>query len=272
MGYQPGQPYRPITPDEGAGRKGCGCFAWGCLTVLVLLTLMVVGAFYWMRGFFYDLSTDKPASLPPVSATEQDYQAVRTKVEAFRSGVEGAAPLTPLELTADEINTFIAHDPSYKEIRDYFRVYIEGDTLGVVGSVPLETFGLSGRYLNGKASAKVSYDDRGLQIHITDLEYNGQRSEEILSQIRDTNLGDELVSRNPDMHEGLRNVSSISVQNGKLIIEGKPHSANSSGGGVGDRPAAEQAPSQQVPAAKPPTGSPQGVKKIPATREAGAGI
>ena len=84
---------------------------------------------------------------------------MHARVDAFRKALDSGKPSEPLVLDSDDINVLIADNP---DLQDKVHVDIEGDKVNGQVSFPLEGIGLpafKGRYLNGKATLKVSLED-----------------------------------------------------------------------------------------------------------------
>ena len=103
-----------------------GCFAKGCLTVVVvgfILGIMIGGlVWYGIRDLRPYLSR-QPAEIRVYPATEAQYQTLEAKIRDFVQTVNDGRQAT-LTLTADELNTLVARDPQYSSLRgkDFFAI------------------------------------------------------------------------------------------------------------------------------------------------------
>ena len=154
--------------------------------------------------------------MPPEQAKE-----LHARVDAFREALDSGKPTEPLVLDSDDINVLIADNP---DLRDKVHVDLEGDKVKGQVSFPLEGIGLpafKGRYLNGKATLKVSLEDGFLRVTLDALEVKGKPvPATFIDQLRTKNLAED-VSRNPENAEAIRKLESIQVEDGKVIIKAR---------------------------------------------------
>src|SRR5438046_4547864 len=102
-------------------RKGLGCFARGCLILLVFAIVLAIACFagvYWgfqrhsaiVHGIYWLAKThsiaEAPVSLPEFSASENQIQSVRERYQDLEQKTRAGQPVE-IELTADDINTLI---------------------------------------------------------------------------------------------------------------------------------------------------------------------
>src|SRR5205823_11974851 len=112
------------TQVEPPPKRGMGCFAKGCLTLIVLAILLVVigvGGTFWSVRHVY--LSDKPAPIPQtsppsetstvpaggtsVSTPSETSAAVRERLDTVKKAAR-AHEHTEVELTAADINALIA--------------------------------------------------------------------------------------------------------------------------------------------------------------------
>lgn len=108
------EPYPPATPYlQPPPRKGMGCFAKGCLVVLVVFMLLgvMLGGFGWyvFKGM-RDYVSQQPVPVRTYPATDEQYNAVLAKLQPFGQALNDGHAAT-LQLTADELNILIAKLP-----------------------------------------------------------------------------------------------------------------------------------------------------------------
>ena len=145
--------------DAPPPKKGLGCFARGCLILVVfgiVLALACVAGVYWglerhsaiVHGIYWLAKThsiaEAPAPVPEYTAS--DNQAVRERWEDFEEK-RRAGQSAEIELTADDLNSLIAAN---RTARWKAFVSMEENRLRLQVSVPLgEFFGSSRYYFNG---------------------------------------------------------------------------------------------------------------------------
>ena len=103
-------------------RKGLGCFARGCLILVVfgvVLALACLGGLYWglqrhsaiVHGVFWLAKThsisEAPAPVPEFAASEEQIQGTQERWQDFKQKARAGQP-AEIELTADDLNSLIA--------------------------------------------------------------------------------------------------------------------------------------------------------------------
>src|SRR5438105_5381044 len=133
-------------------QRGLGCFAKGCLILVVFFILLglafVAGTYYaakYLRTEYFSAHHDR---LPISQATVDEEQAVRTRWDAFEKAAH-ANQAARIELTADDLNALIASEP---KLHGNAYVTIEDNTAHLQLSMPSgKARRLNGRYLNARS-------------------------------------------------------------------------------------------------------------------------
>ena len=243
-----------IEPEQKKKKSGCGCFGWGCLTIIALIALVIVGIYYFVNKMVMEYTTDKPIALAEVTATPEEFDGVDEKLKHFVAGLKGTEPAVPLVLTDREINLYLINQPELNEISDKVRVKLDGDQIGVQVNVPLEEFGWAGRYVSGEGTLTASIENKDAVIKVKSLTLNGSTlPDEVMKKLQDENLAEELFKK-PEQKKLLEAVDLVIVKNGKLIIVGKKGVlAHTPSGGTDDSSAEDSdGPPQTEPVAVPP--------------------
>lgn len=142
-------------------RKGLGCFARGCLTLLIFAIVLSIAGFaglYWglhrnsalFYGSYWLAKTrslaQAPAPVPEFNASDQQIQLVQERWQDFEQKTR-AGQAAEIELSADDINALIA---TSEDARGKVFVSIDGNQLRIQASVPIEgLLGRPGYYFNG---------------------------------------------------------------------------------------------------------------------------
>ena len=142
-------------------RKGLGCFARGCLVLLIFAIVLAIAGFaglYWglhrnsalFYGSYWLAKTrslaQAPTPVPVFNASEQQIQLVQERWEDFEQKAR-AGQAAEIELSADDINTLIA---TSEDARGKVIVSIDGNHLRLQVSIPIGEFlGREGYYFNG---------------------------------------------------------------------------------------------------------------------------
>ena len=182
------------TGVEPPPKRGMGCFAKGCLILVVLAILVVVagvGGSYWSLRHIY--LSDKPAPIPEASAPSETSAAtpgetsaaapgetsdtVRERLDTLKSAAR-AHERTGVEFTAAEINALIAAN---RKSSGLAFVRIDGNVAQVQVSIPLErfdvpfrnAFGLGDRFLNATVSVVAPPGTNANNVQLSEVTLNG---------------------------------------------------------------------------------------------------
>jgi hypothetical protein len=212
---------------EAPPRKGMGCFARGCLIVLVFAIVLAIACFagmYWglhrhsalFYGSYWLAKTrslaEAPKPVPEFNASDQQTQNVRERWQDFEQKTRAGQP-AEIELSADDVNSLIATN---KDLRGKVFASIEGNQLHLQTSVPIGGFlGRPGYYFNGDVT----------------IELNGAQSLENPQFNRVTVNGEQVPNdflkwkyRSRRLHEYLADqrdaygVGTLEIRDGKLIL------------------------------------------------------
>jgi hypothetical protein len=181
---------------EPPPKRGMGCFAKGCLILIVLAILLVVvgvGGSYWSLRHVY--LSDKPALIPEASTPSETTGAatpgetsvatpskrtaavVRERLDTMKNAAP-AHERTGVELTAADINSLIA---SNRKSAGMASVSIDGNVAQVQVSIPLErldapfrnAFGPGQRYLNGTVTIVAPPGTNASNVQLSGVTVNG---------------------------------------------------------------------------------------------------
>ena len=181
-------------PVESPPKRGSGCFAKGCLTVIVLAILCVVigvgGTFWGVRNVYL---SDKPAPIPEAAAPTETSAAtlgetsaplpvqrsveVRERLDSMKKAGR-AHEETEVELSAADINALIAAN---RKSRGTASVGIDDTVLRAQFSIPLQrldvpfrkAFGLDNRYLNATITIVAPPGTNANSVQLSDVKLNG---------------------------------------------------------------------------------------------------
>jgi len=150
------------TPPPLPRQEGMGCFAKGCLVVVVgILLVGVVGVGAW---FFYGKAVAvftfaQPADIRIEQVSDADLGAAEQKLNRLRQATANNEETT-VEFTAAELNALIAREPLFAGMRNRVRVAIADSIMALEMSVPLDSAplpNLKGRWFNGTARLGFSF-------------------------------------------------------------------------------------------------------------------
>lgn len=212
-----------------------GCFAKGCLTVLVLGAFFIaaigVGGWFIYKKTVNNLTSYSPGDVQVEAPTPAQIQSA----ESTRAHLDEAIAReqeTTVEFTGPEINYLLARNPDLEFIRGRSRIEIADSVMTVTLSAPLNRLrlpGLKGRWFNGTIRFSMTYASGKFELEIISAEANGNElHSSFLSAFNgafseSTNEAfEETLDRNERGHEFWSHVKTMSLQGDKLIITTKP--------------------------------------------------
>jgi hypothetical protein len=211
-------------------RKGLGCFARGCLILLVfaiVLAIACLAGMYWgfqrhsavVHGIYWLAKThslaEAPVPVPEFSVSDEQIQTVRERWQDFEQKTRAGQP-AEIELTADDINSLIATN---REARGKVFASIEGNQLRIQASVPLGEFlGRSGYYFNGDVTVEFKGAESLENPQLNRLVVNGEQvpSDLLNWKYRSRRLQEYLAD-----YRNSRDIGTIEVHDGKLILRSR---------------------------------------------------
>jgi len=211
-------------------QKGMGCFARGCLILVVFVIVLVIACLaglYWgfqrhsavVHGVYWLAQThsiaEAPAAVPQSAASDEQIQAVQERWRDFKQKIRARQP-AEIALTADDINSLIAknRDPRWKAF-----VSIEDNRLRLQASVPIgEFFGRSGYYFNGDTTIQLNgaeslehpqlnqiiVNNKPVPKDLLNWKYHSKRLRDYLAEYRNTS-----------------DLGTIEIRDGKLILRSR---------------------------------------------------
>jgi hypothetical protein len=216
-------------------RQGMGCFAKGCLTVLILGFLftaaIIGGGLYLYKRTFNNLTSAAPADVrleTPSAAEIQKADRSHARLnDAIATNEE-----TTIEFTGPELNALLAHDSDFSFMRDRSRIDISNSIMTVTLSAPLGALpwpGLKGRWFNGTLRFTMAYAFGIFRMQLLSAEANGHQFPGMFipsfnssfNQSMNRSFQDEL-GRNERGAEFWNHVKSISLEGDKLVVTTKP--------------------------------------------------
>jgi hypothetical protein len=212
-----------------------GCFAKGCLTVLVLGFLLCaivgVGGWWFYKKTFNSLTSTGPADVrveTPTPAQVRSAEEARTRLdEAIARNQE-----TTIEFTGPEINHLLQRNSDLDFLRGRTRIDIADSTMTATVSAPLDRLpwpGMKGRWFNGTVRFSMTYASGQFELEIISAEANGTQFPSSLLSAFNSSFNDSMndefrkeLRKNNRESEFWSHVKSMSLQGDKLIITTKP--------------------------------------------------
>ncbi len=209
-----------------------GCFAKGCLTLLVVGFLFLacgVGATWYLYAKMVDnLTSPASADVQVQPPSESQYQTAETSMNRLREAVADNKETT-VEFTAADLNALIARDPSFSDWRGRIRIEMADSTMTVAVSAPLNSIPLPRirkRWFNGTARFSFTYEAGTFRFDIKSAEAGGHHVPDVfLSEASISSFNDSMnrsfrdeVRDNDDGTEFWNHVKKMSLEGDKLVV------------------------------------------------------
>jgi hypothetical protein len=211
-------------------RKGLGCFARGCLTLLIFAMVLAIAGFagmYWglhrhsalFYGSYWLAKTrsiaDAPTPITEFSASDQLTQLVRERWQDFERKARAGQPAA-IELSADDINALIAIS---KDVRGKMFASIDGDQLRLQASVPIgEILGRPGYYFNGDVIVELKGAQELDNPRFSRLTINGEQvpTDFLDWKYRSRQLRQYLIEQ-----RNTYEIGTLEIRDGKVILRSR---------------------------------------------------
>ena len=156
-------------------QRGLGCFAKGCLILVVFFVLLgaafVAGTYFAIRYLRTEYFPTAHLRLPARATTEDEQETVRARWDAFEKAARAHKPAR-IELTADDLYILIASEP---KLRGNAFVSIASNVARLQLSLPIEgSRWLRGHYLNAECAIQSSPDGDPAEARVTAIVINGR--------------------------------------------------------------------------------------------------
>src|SRR5215813_8556321 len=211
-------------------RKGLGCFARGCLILLIFVIVLAIACFagmYWglyrhsalFYGSYWLAKTrsiaQAPTPIPEFSTSEQQIRSVSERWQDFEQKTRAGQP-AEIELSADDINGLIA---TSGDARGKVFVAIDGNQLRLQASVPIGQFlGRPGYYFNGDVTIELNGAQPLDNPQFSRITINGEQvPTDFLSwKYRSKHLREYLANQ-----RNAYEIGTIEIRDGKVILRSR---------------------------------------------------
>jgi hypothetical protein len=211
-------------------RKGLGCFARGCLTLLIFAIVLAIACFagiYWglhrhsalFYGSYWLAKTrsiaEAPTPVPGFSASDQQVQRCLERWQDFEQKARAGQP-AEIELSADDINALIA---TTEYARGKAFASIDGDQLRLQASVPIGGFlGRPGYYFNGDVIIELKGVQSPDSPRFSRITINGEQvpTDFLNWKYRSRQLREYLAEQ-----RNAYDVGTIEILDGKVIVRSR---------------------------------------------------
>ena len=211
-------------------RQGLGCFARGCLTLLIFAIVLAITGFagmYWglhrhsalFYGSYWLAKTrsiaQAPTPVPEFNPSDQQIERVRERWQDFEQKAR-AGQAAEIELNADDINALIA---TTEGVRGKVFASIDGDQLRLQASVPIGgLLGRPGYYFNGEVVIELEGAQSPDSPRFSRLTINGEQgpTDFLDWKYRSRQLREYLTEQ-----RNAYDIGTIEIRDGKLILRSR---------------------------------------------------
>ena len=156
-----------------------GCFAKGCLTVLVLgffLGVAILGTGWFIyKKTFTKLTSTTPSDVRIEAPTPEQLKSAQTSLDRLNEAIAQNHETT-IAFTGPELTILLSRQADLDFLRDRSRIDISDSIMTMALSAPLDALpwpGLKGRWFNGTVRFSMSYDNGDFDIDVKSIEANG---------------------------------------------------------------------------------------------------
>jgi hypothetical protein len=215
---------------EAPPQKGLGCFARGCLILLVFAIVLAIACFagmYWglhrhsalFYGSYWLAKTrsiaDASSPVPEFSASDRQAQSIRERWQDFQQKTR-AGQSAEIELSGDDINSLIAMN---EDVRGKVFASVEGHQLRLQVSVPIGKFlGRPGYYFNGDVVIEFNGAQSLGNPQFNRITVNGQQvpTDFLNWKYRSRHLREYLADQ-----RNAYEIGTIEIRDGKVILRSR---------------------------------------------------
>ena len=211
-------------------KKGPGCFARGCLIVLVFAIVLAIACFagmYWglhrhsalFYGGYWMAKTrsiaEAPSPVPEFSASGRQTQSIRERWQDFEQKTRAGQP-AEIELSADDINSLIATN---NELRGKIFASVEHNQLRLQTSLPIGGFlGRPGYYFNGDVVIELNGAQSLDNPQFSRVTVNG---ENVPSDFWNWKYGSRKLREYLADQRNAYEIGTIEIRDGKVILRSR---------------------------------------------------
>jgi hypothetical protein len=215
---------------EAPPRKGMGCLARGCLSVLVFAIVLAIACFagmYWglhrhsalFYGSYWLAKTrsiaEAPSPVPEFNTSNQQTQNIRERWQDFEQKTRAGQP-AEIELSADDINSLIAMN---EDVRGKVFASVDGNQLRLQASVPIGGFlGRPGYHFNGDVVIELSGAQSPDNPQFSRITVNGERvpTDFLNWKYRSRQLREYLADQ-----RNAYEIGTMEIRDGKIILRSR---------------------------------------------------
>jgi hypothetical protein len=209
-----------------------GCFAKGCLTLLIIGFILIAGV---IGGSWYlyvktvdNLTSHAPADVHVEPPSASQFQSAENSMERLRKAIDQNKETT-VEFTAADLNALFARDPDFSDWRGRVRIEMANSTMTIALSAPLNFIPLprmKNRWFNGTARFSFIYEYGTFSFDIKSAEAGGHHVPDVfLSSSSISSFNDSMnrsfrdtLKDNDRGSEFWNHVKKMSLEGDKLVV------------------------------------------------------
>jgi hypothetical protein len=150
-----------------------GCFAKGCLTVLIVGCILVGGVIGSIWFVYHKLATtnlisNAPAAVRLEQPSEAQFRAAESSLARVKSTSATGREMT-VAFTAADLNALLAREPDFQDLENRARIEIQNSTITITLSAPLDSLpwpAMKGRWFNGSLRFSGAYESGMFRINL----------------------------------------------------------------------------------------------------------
>ena len=151
-----------------------GCFAKGCLTILILGFICLAGVLGTGWYVFHKLArnnliSDAPIMVPLEQPSEAQYQTAESSLTKLKAAANERREET-VSFTAADLNALLARDPDFHDLEGHGRIEIANSTMTITLSAPLDGVFWGSRskrrWFNGIVRFTGRYEDGEFDLNV----------------------------------------------------------------------------------------------------------
>ena len=222
-----------VQPQPPQKKKGLGCLGCGCAILLAIL-LLVLAFFGAVAYYSYHelalLSSPVAMDIPAYAGSDDVYNGASKKIADFNQAVGTGNPGS-LTLSADEINSLIAHNPDLARYHVRAVVTLNGDEAHLEGTVPTSSIPfvralVKDRYLNLDATFALTFNSDtkmiGIDLHKMQLGETEWPTNQLPTLQAEIDPGiNTAIRKNRQAANALLAAKTVTIRDGNFVIETK---------------------------------------------------
>jgi hypothetical protein len=209
-----------------------GCFAKGCLTVLIvgfiLIAGIIGGSWYLYLKTVGNLTSPAPADVHLEPPSESQFQTAENSMARLRKAIANNE-VTTVEFTAADLNALFVRDLDFRDWRGRTRIEMADSTMTIALSASLNSIPLprvKKRWFNGTARFSFTYESGTFSFDIKSAEAGGHHVPSVFFSSSSISSFNESMNRsfrnelrnNDRGSEFWNHVKTMSLEGDKLVV------------------------------------------------------